>query len=57
MAVALDTAIKFGAGRVRAEQGLIAQLGEEMARFRQEDVHRRRPSFLGSAVKEQPSPA
>ena len=33
MAVALDTAIKFGAGRVRAEQGLIAQLGEEMARF------------------------
>lgn len=29
----LDTAIKFGAGRYRQEQGLIAQLGEEFARF------------------------
>ena len=29
----LDPAIKFGAGRVRCEQGLIPQLGEEFARF------------------------
>ena len=29
----LDTAIKFGAGRVRCERGLLSQLGEEIARF------------------------
>lgn len=29
----LDSAIKFGAGRVRCEQGLLSQLGEEFARF------------------------
>lgn len=29
----LDPATKFGAGRVRSEQGLIEQLGEEMRRF------------------------
>ena len=28
----LDTAIKFGAGRVRCERGLLPQLGEEIAR-------------------------
>ena len=33
MAVELDTAIKFGAGRVRCEQGLLEQLGEELKRF------------------------
>ena len=33
MAVELDTAIKFGAGRVRCEQGLLEQLGEEFKRF------------------------
>lgn len=32
-AVQLDSAIKFGAGRVRCEQGLLEQLGEEFARF------------------------
>lgn len=29
----LDTAIKFGAGRVRCEQNLLEQLGDEIARF------------------------
>lgn len=30
---ARDSAIKFGSGRYRQEQGLLAQLGEEIARF------------------------
>ncbi len=33
MATQLDTAIKFGAGRVRCEEGLLEQLGDELKRF------------------------
>ena len=31
--IVLDTAIKFGAGRYRQEQGLLEQCGEEVKRF------------------------
>ena len=52
----LDTAIKFGAGRVRAEQGLLPQLGEEIARFGKKVLIVAGPRSW-DAVKDQLEPA
>ena len=52
----LDTAIKFGAGRVRCEQGLLPQLGEEIARFGKKVLIVAGPRSW-DAVKDQLEPA